>query len=84
MCPINDGMEDVEHYLLQCHSFRVRRCYLLASVQPVLRFFDLIDVPNPIPLQILLYSNKNLPLKVDKFILQADIMYILRAERLTS
>ena len=23
MCPINDGMEDAEHFLLLCHSFQV-------------------------------------------------------------
>ena len=40
MCPINDGVEDAEHYLLLCHSFRVRYD-LLASVLPVLRSFDL-------------------------------------------
>ena len=83
MCPINDGMEDAEHFLLLCHSFRVQRYDLLASVLPVLRSFDLIDVPNPILLQILLYGDKKLPFEAKKFILQATIMYILRTERLT-
>ena len=40
MCPIKDGMEDAEHFLLLCHSFRVQRYDLLASVLPVLRYFD--------------------------------------------
>ena len=83
MRPMNDGMEDAEHFLLLCHSFRVQRYDLLASVLPVLRSFDLIDVPNPILLQILLYGDKKLPFEANKFILQATIMYILRTERLT-
>ena len=83
MCPINDGMEDAEHFLLLCHSFRVQRYDLLASVLLVLRSFDLIDTPNPILLQILLYDDKKLPFEANKFILQATIMYILRTERLT-
>ena len=83
MCPINDGTEDMEHYLLLCHAFRVPRCDLLASVLPVLRSFDLTDVPNSTLLHILLYGDKKLPFEVNKFILQATIMYILRTERLT-
>ena len=69
--------------LLLCHAFRVPRCDLLASVLPVLRSFDLTDVPNSTLLQILLYGDKKLPFEVNKSILQATIMYILRTERLT-
>ena len=83
MCPINDGMEDVEQYLLLCHSFCVQRYDFLASVLPVLCSFDLIDAPCPFLLQILLYGDKNLPFEVNKFILQAIVMYILRTECLT-
>ena len=83
MCPINDGMEDAEHFLLLCHSFHVQRYDLLASVLPVLCSFDIIDVPNPILLQILLYGDKTLPFEANKGILQATIMYILRTEHLT-
>ena len=83
MCQINDGTEDTEHYILLCHAFCVPRCDLLASVLPVLRSFDLTDVPNSTLLQILLYGDKKLPFEVNKIILQATIMYILRTECLT-
>ena len=83
MCPVNDGMEDAEHYLLLCHSFRVQRFDLLAIVLLVLLSFDLIDVPNPFLLQILLHDDKKLPFEAIKFILQNAVMYILRTERLT-
>ena len=37
MCPVNDGIEDTEHYLLLCNSFREQRCSLLAGVNDVLK-----------------------------------------------
>ena len=54
VCPINDGTEDTEHYLLLCHSFCVQRHDLLASVVPVLRSFDLM-FPSPILLQFFVW-----------------------------
>ena len=36
MCPVNDGIEDTEHFLLLCNSFREQRCSLLAGVNDVL------------------------------------------------
>ena len=82
MCPVNDGPEDTEHYLLLCRSFNEQRHNLLASVLPVLHSFNKSDVPNPTLLQILLYGDKNLPFEVNKFILKSTISYILRTERL--
>ena len=82
MCPVNDGPEDTEHYLLLCHSFDEQRRDLLASVLPVLHSFNKRDVPNQTLLQILLYGDKNLPFEVNKFILKSTISYILRTERL--
>ena len=64
MCPINDGMKEAEHYLLLFHSFRVQKWDFRASVLPVLHSFGLIDVPDPILLQILLYGDKKLPFEV--------------------
>ena len=33
MCPINDGIEDTEHFLLHCHSYNLQRNNLLNHVQ---------------------------------------------------
>ena len=35
LCPINDGIEDTEHFLLLCHSFNAPRRSLLAGVKNV-------------------------------------------------
>ena len=45
MCPVNDGPEDAEHYLLQCHSFHEQRHDLLASFLPVLLFSIYMTFP---------------------------------------
>ena len=82
MCPVNDGPEDTEHYLLLCHSFDEQRRDLHASVLPVLHSFNKRGVPNQTLLQILLHGDKNLPFEVNKFILKSTISYILRTERL--
>ena len=81
MCPVDDGPEDPEHYLLLCHSFDEQRRDLRANVFPVLHSFNKSVVPSPSLLQILLYGDKNLPFKVNRFILTSTISYILRTER---
>ena len=81
MCPINDGLENTEHFILSYHSFEEQRRDLLACVIPVLHSFEFTNVPNTILLQILLYGDKKLPFEVNKFILESTILYILRTER---
>ena len=82
MCPINEGLEDTEHFILSCHSFEEQRRDLLACVIPVLHSFEFTNVPNPIFLQILLYGDKKLPFEVDEFILEATILFISRRNAL--
>ena len=36
MCPVNDGIEDIEHFLLLCNSFSEHRRNLLSGVNDVL------------------------------------------------
>ena len=81
ICPINDGLENTEHFILSCHSFEEQRRALLACVIPVLHSFEFTNVPNPILLQILLYGDKKLPFEVNKFILHSTVLYISRTER---
>ena len=38
-CPVNDDIEDTEHFLLLCNSFGEHRCSLLAGVDDVLEDF---------------------------------------------
>ena len=81
MCPINDGIEDTEHFLLLCNSFREHRRSLLADVNDVLEAYGFSEVPDNNILQLLLYGNKNLPLEANKLILNATMKYIFETER---
>ena len=47
ICPTNDGIEDVEHFLLLCPSFEIQRRNFLAGVSELLQSFVQIDtLPN--------------------------------------
>ena len=64
MCPANDGIEDIEHFLLLCHSFNNNRRSLLASVNEVFKAVGNIVDPNDNLLHILLYGDKKICLKM--------------------
>ena len=81
MCPVNDGIEDTEHFLLLCNSFRQQRCSLLAGVNDVLRACRHSESADINMLQLLLYGNKSLPLEANKMILNLTIKYISETER---
>ena len=51
MCPTNDGIEDVEHFLLLCPSFEIQRRDFLAGVSESLRSFVQIDT---LPINVLI------------------------------
>ena len=81
MCPANDGIEDTEHYLLLCHSFKVNRRTLLAGVNDILIVHGKPEGLNDNILQILLCGDKDLPLKANKLILNLTIKYLLETKR---
>ena len=80
LCPVNDGIEDTEHFLLLCHSFREQRHSLLAGVNDVLEAYEYSE-GSDINMVQLLYGNKNLPFKANKLILNLTIKYISETER---
>ena len=61
MCPVNDGIEDTEHFLLLCNSFREQRFSLLAGVNDVLEACGHSESADINMLQILPNGNKHLP-----------------------
>ena len=81
MCPANDGIEDAEHFLLLCNSFREQRCSLLAGVNDVLEDYGYSEGADTKMLILLLYGNKHLPLEANKIILNLTIKYISETER---
>ena len=81
MCPINDGIEDTEHFLLHCNSFMEYRRSLLAGANDVLQTYGYSEAPGDNILQLLSYGDENLPLKANALILNLTIKFILETER---
>ena len=82
MCPTNDGIEDVEHFLLFCPSFDVQRRDLLAGVSQLVRPFVQIDsLSNVVLVKLLLYGDKDLSEKSNENILELNLHFIHKSGR---
>ena len=76
MCPVNDAIEDTEHFLLLCNSFTENRRNLLAGVNDVSEAYEYSNTLDVNILQFLLYGSKYLPSKANKLILNFTITCI--------
>ena len=76
MCPSNDGIDDTEHFLLLCPSFDLQRQNLLAGVLAILRPLGLDNLSNKVLTQYLLYGNKDLPIDLNRKILELTLAFI--------
>ena len=81
MCPINDGVEDTEHFLLHCHSYHLQRNSLLSHVQATLLSCGLSNLSNEDLVSIILYGDERLPLKSNKAIIKATLEFIESSKR---
>ena len=81
MCPINDGIEDTEHFLLLCHAYALIRCDLLDSVNAILQTNGLSNLSLQEMTKVLLYGHERLPADANKKILLATLEYIHASER---
>ena len=57
MCPINDAVEDTEHFLLHFPSFDKKRRDILAGPFSLLRSYGYIDSSNKFLTELLLYGD---------------------------
>ena len=81
MCPINDGVEDTEHYLLHCHSYHLQRNSLLSRVQAILLSYGLLNLSNEELVSIILYGDERLPIESNKAIIKATLEFIESSKR---
>ena len=82
MCPTNDGIEDMEHFLLHCPSFNIQQRDLLAGVSVVLQpFVQINTLWNNVLMQLLLYCDKDLSSDVNKHVLEQTLNFIHQTGR---
>ena len=79
MCPMNDVIENTEHFLLLCPAFEIQRRNLLAGIRPFVQInFSTIcpSLLNNILVETLLYGHKDFSDDVNKTILELTIKFI--------
>ena len=81
MYPINDGIEDAEHYLLLCRRYDEQRQGLLDTVSILLQPLDFPNFASQALLKFLLYGDDRLPLTSNTRILEGTLSYIYATER---
>ena len=81
MCLINDGIEDTEHFLLQCHAYEDQRRELLGTVNEVFQQHNILNLPNQTLVQILLYGDKSFTHDQNRKILESTLKFIHSSER---
>ena len=81
MCPSNDGVESVEHFLLLCPSFATQRRSLLDKTLVLIRPLGITNPSNELLLHILLYGCKDLLADSNREILQGTICFIQETGR---
>ena len=81
MCPINDGIEDTEHFLLQYHAYENQRRDILGTVNEVYQLRNILKMPNQTLVQIILYSDKSFTHGQDRQILELTLKLIHLSER---
>ena len=82
MCPRNDSIEDMEHFLLLCPSFGVQMTDLLAGIYTLVQPYGYANLANDAMLQILLYGHKNFLNNLSRSILELTIRFVHSIGRL--
>ena len=75
---INEGIEDTEHFLLQCHAYESQRRDLLREV---FQLHNILNLPNQTIGQILLYGDKSFTHDQSRQILESTLKFIHSSKR---
>ena len=83
LCSFGDGVEDIYHYLLDCHMFNDIRDTLLDNVSSLIganvRNYSRILLKN-----LLLYGSKDFECDVNKEILTETLKFVHRSDKFKS
>ena len=80
MCNSNDGIENTEHFLLNCHEFTQIRNTLMSNVSQKLNI-DILSFTPQKTVNTLLYGNKKYKKEINTYILNQTINYINKSKR---
>ena len=81
MCSVNDGVEDVTHFLLSCHLYTHDRIDLLNSVSRITET-NVADFENEALVKLLRYGNeKKYSFDTNRMILLSTIIFIKNSNR---
>ena len=82
MCLTCDGIEEVEHFLLQCPSLVAKRRDLLAKVAELLHpFLNFTNLLNEAIVQLSVYGDNDLPDDLNRTSLQLTLRFIYETGR---
>ena len=81
LCPINNGVKDMEHYFLLCHTFGENSLDLLSSTNVILLPHGLIKLSIEELLKIILYDYGQLSRDSNAKILTTTLEYIQASKR---
>ena len=81
MCPINDGIEDTEHFLLHCYAYEDLRRDPLGAINEVFQPHNILNLSNQTLVQILLYGDGKCTQNQNRNILESTLKFIHTSER---
>ena len=76
MCPTNDCIEDMEHFLLLCPCFDLRRQNLLTRIYALTRPLGCVNLKNEASLHLLLHGDDDFPNSLSRHILELMLHFI--------
>ena len=80
-CSVCETVEDTEHFLLHCESYRLTRVDLFQSVSNIHSVFN--NLPRKRKIHLLLYGNDGLDITKNRKILEEVGKFIIKSKRLS-
>ena len=81
MCLINDGIEDIDHFLLKCHAYSEQRRDLLGAINVLLQFHNISNLPNQALVRTMLYGDEIFTYNQNRQVVEATFRFIRMSER---
>ena len=81
MCLVNGGIEDTEHFILNCHAYDDQRCYLLGAINEILQLNSISNPSNQTLVHIMLYVDNRFSHDENKKFLESTLKFIHTSER---